>query len=131
MDKKTISRDELKQMMDELKFFTLVDVRNREAYFAEHIPGAITLPLEEIEQKAHNLFFRDEKIIVYGEQDGEGDRKAQEMLISMGFPNILVYERGLADWKEAGLEIETGVGEQTKKVSGTAKEETTERRGSK
>ncbi len=46
-----ISRDEIRRRLDETTLL-LVDVLPREAYAAEHISGAINLPLAEVEHRA-------------------------------------------------------------------------------
>jgi len=46
-----ISRDEIKRRLDDPTLL-LVDVLPHEAYAAEHIPGAINLPLAQVEQRA-------------------------------------------------------------------------------
>lgn len=46
-----ISRDEIKRRLHD-PALTLVDVLPHEAYAAEHIPGAINLPLAEMERRA-------------------------------------------------------------------------------
>jgi len=49
-----ISRDEIKRRLDDPTLL-LVDVLPREAYAAEHIRGAVNLPLAEVEQRAPEL----------------------------------------------------------------------------
>lgn len=46
-----ISRDEIRRRLHD-PALTLVDVLPHEAYAAEHLPGAMNLPLAEVEQRA-------------------------------------------------------------------------------
>jgi rhodanese-related sulfurtransferase len=46
-----ISRDEIRRRLHD-PGLTLIDVLPHEAYAAEHIPGAMNLPLAEVEQRA-------------------------------------------------------------------------------
>ena len=60
-----ISRDELQKSLrgDSL---VLVDVLSAESYAAGHIPGAISLPLEDLEVRASDLLpDRHAEIVVY------------------------------------------------------------------
>ena len=50
-DVREISRDEIKRRLSDPTML-LVDVLAHEAYAAEHITGAMNLPLAEIEQRA-------------------------------------------------------------------------------
>lgn len=60
-----ISRDEIKHRLKD-PTLTVVDVLAREAYAAEHIPGAINLPLAEIEERAPQMLpDRDAEIAAY------------------------------------------------------------------
>ena len=60
-----ISRDEIKRRLDDPTLL-LVDVLPREAYAAEHISGAVNLPLAEVEQRApHVLPDRNADIAAY------------------------------------------------------------------
>jgi rhodanese-related sulfurtransferase len=49
-----ISREEIQQRLHE-PTFTLVDVLPREAYAAGHIPGALSLPVAEIQVRAREV----------------------------------------------------------------------------
>ena len=49
-----VSRDEILRRLDD-PTLTVVDVLPREAYAVEHIPGAVNLPLAEVEQHALEL----------------------------------------------------------------------------
>jgi rhodanese-related sulfurtransferase len=60
-----ISRDEIKRRLND-PTLTVVDVLVREAYAAEHIPGAINIPLAEIEARAPQMLpDRDAEIAAY------------------------------------------------------------------
>jgi len=43
----------------------LVDVLPREEYDAEHITGAISIPLKELDQQSTAILDRDRPVIVY------------------------------------------------------------------
>ena len=58
---KQITRDELIRMLFSATEFKLVDVLPRDHYEKEHIKGAISLPLDEIEEKAGKMLKKDSR----------------------------------------------------------------------
>lgn len=86
---------------------TVLDVRPVEEYRAGHIPGALSVPLAELE----NLFSglpRDQQIVAYC----RGPYcvlavQAVEMLRRRGFKAVRL-EEGVQDWLAMGLTVETG-----------------------
>ncbi len=63
---KTISRQELKNRLDRRENFVLVETLPRAAYEHAHLPGAINLPLDRIEELAPRLLpGKDTEIVVY------------------------------------------------------------------
>ncbi|RJP29583.1 MAG: rhodanese-like domain-containing protein [Candidatus Omnitrophota bacterium] len=102
-----ITRDELKGMIESGVRFKLVDVLVKEHFDDEHIKGAISLPLNELEQKASKLLKRDDLIVVYcASFECQASTKAAEKLMSMGYKNVLDYKGGLKDYKEGGMPLE-------------------------
>lgn len=62
----TISRDELKGKIDRGEAFTLVETLQEVAYQHEHLPGAINLPPDRVQQLAPRLLpDKGAEIIVY------------------------------------------------------------------
>lgn len=104
---KQISRAELMQMTSSGEKFKLVDVLSSESYANEHLKGAISLPLNEIEKKAAKVLKKDDKIVVYcASFDCQASTKAAEKLLALGYKNVLDYKGGLADYKAANLPLE-------------------------
>ncbi|MFA5117242.1 MAG: rhodanese-like domain-containing protein [Candidatus Omnitrophota bacterium] len=102
-----ISRDELLRMMDSKVAFKLVDVLPRESFENEHIKGALSIPLNDIELKAAGLLKKTETIVTYcGSFDCSASTKAAEKLLLMGYQAVLDYKGGLKDYKEANLALE-------------------------
>lgn len=103
---KQLTRDELRKMRDSGKKYILVDVLPRESYEKEHIPGALSIPLAEIEEKAPQLLGKNETIITYcASFDCTASTKAAEKLQALGFKHVLDYKGGLKDYKEGGLTL--------------------------
>jgi len=102
-----ITRDELMKMKSGGERFKLVDVLDAEHYQKEHIKGAISLPVSDIEKKAGKMLKKAEKIITYcAGFDCQASTNAADKLISMGYKNVLDYKGGIKDYKEAGLPLE-------------------------
>ncbi|MFC1755526.1 rhodanese-like domain-containing protein, partial [Thermoproteota archaeon] len=62
---RNISREELLNLYAAKTRFKVVDVLSREHYEKEHIEGAISLPLDEIEEKAKGTLEKNDLIVVY------------------------------------------------------------------
>lgn len=102
-----IGREELKRKMDRGEKFTLVDARSTYSYKEEHMKGAISLPLDEVDEKAEQILGKNDEIIVYCSSfsctaSGDEVRKLRKM----GFKNVRHYAGGIKDWKEADYPTE-------------------------
>ena len=93
---KKITSDEAKKMMETQKVI-VVDVRTLEEYTEGHIPNAISVPLETIENKAESkLKNKDDLILVYC-RSGRRSREAALKLIEKGYTNVIDFG-GIKDW---------------------------------
>jgi rhodanese-related sulfurtransferase len=62
----TISRDDLKGMMDRGEHFTLVETLPATAYHHAHLPGALNLPPDRVPELAPQLLpDKSAEIVVY------------------------------------------------------------------
>ncbi len=59
-----IFRDEVRRLVQE-EMVQLVDVLPREEYEDEHLPGAINIPLKELNRETIARLNRDAPVIVY------------------------------------------------------------------
>lgn len=101
-----IAREELLERVREGSVVVL-DVRPVEEFRAGHIPGAVSLPLDELERKLAELP-RDQDIIAYC----RGPYclfavRAVELLRAQGFI-ARRFEEGIPEWKAAGLPVAVG-----------------------
>ena len=93
---KKITSDEAKKMMETQKVI-VVDVRTLEEYTEGHIPNAISVPLETIENEAEaKLKNKDDLILVYC-RSGRRSREAALKLIEKGYTNVIDFG-GIQDW---------------------------------
>jgi rhodanese-related sulfurtransferase/DNA-binding MarR family transcriptional regulator len=86
---------------------TLLDVRPKEEYQAGHIPGALCVPLEELEERLEGLP-RDQEVVAYC----RGPYcvlavEAVERLKARGFKAHRM-EDGVVEWRTLGLPVEEG-----------------------
>ncbi len=86
---------------------TVLDVRPKEEYIAGHIPGAVSVPLDELEDYLADLP-SDEEIVAYC----RGPYcvlavQAVEVLRAKGFRAVRL-EDGVPDWRRRGFPVETG-----------------------
>ncbi len=108
---RSISMDHLKRMMDSGEPFVLLDVRTNNDYDKEHIKGAKSLPLDEIEESAASIVRPDDVIIVYCDSFVcSASTSAAKLLTREGFTRVRDYKGGLREWKQAGLPTESNYG---------------------
>ncbi|MCP9487584.1 MAG: rhodanese-like domain-containing protein [Gaiellaceae bacterium MAG52_C11] len=82
-------------------------------YFEDaHLPGAINIPHEHVDDLAPELLpDRDAEIIVYcASTTCRNSELAARRLEQLGYSNVAEYVDGKADWIEAGLPVESGAG---------------------
>ena len=92
-----ITAEEAKQIMDNEEGYIILDVRTQEEYDEGHIPGAIVISHEEIEEKAEDVLTdKDQLILVYC-RSGRRSKIAAEALAELGYTNIKEFG-GIIDW---------------------------------
>jgi rhodanese-related sulfurtransferase len=105
---RAIGIEHLKRMMEGGEHFTLLDVRSRGDYDKEHIKGAESLPLDEIENRAQAVLKPEQDIIVYCDSFVcSASTSAAKLLARAGFKKVRDYKGGLREWKQAGLPTES------------------------
>lgn len=84
---KCITLEELKRLMKgQKKSIKIIDVRNREEYDEQHIPGAINIVISQID-KANELFDKSDSIITVCGKGGGRSADAAERIKQLGFKN--------------------------------------------
>ncbi len=103
-DFQRISIDDLQERMSKDEVL-LLDVRPEVEFQAGHLPGAISIPLDELEQRLEELP-SDRLIVAYcrGPYCVFADQ-ALELLSSRGW-NVARLEEGVAEWQFAGNLLE-------------------------
>ncbi len=105
---RSIGMDHLKRMMDSGEAFVLLDVRTRNDFNREHIKGAKSLPLDEIEDSAKSTIRQEDAVIVYCDSFVcTASTSAANILTRIGYKNVRDYKGGLREWKQSGLPTES------------------------
>jgi rhodanese-related sulfurtransferase len=92
---RNVSSEEAKQLIDN-KDVVVLDVRTPEEYQEGHIPNAILIPLQELENKLNELDKKDHYLVVC--RSGNRSAQASEVLTSNSFANIYNMTGGMNNW---------------------------------
>jgi rhodanese-related sulfurtransferase len=89
-----------------------IDARSLDAYLEGHLPGARSLPREQIDEQLDAFREQvppDRPLIIYCSGYGCPDSFVlAERLLAVGYRDVRVYEGGLPEWSNAGLPVERG-----------------------
>lgn len=107
-----LSRDELVAALESDETPTLIEALPNSYYAAEHLPGAINIPHDEIQQRAATLVpKKSQPIVVYcANAQCNNSHMAAQSLRKMGYSAVYEYVEGKEDWKAAGLTLERDEG---------------------
>ncbi len=104
---KFITIEQLLEMMENDEKFKLVEVLHEENFNGGHIPGAINLPLDRLSSLAEKHLKKTDMIVVYcASYACHASTKADNILLDMGYKNVLDFKAGKKGWVDAGLEFE-------------------------
>ena len=86
----------------------LVEALPEKYYRDWHLPGALHLPLDEVESRATTVLpDKDAEVVVYcASATCRNSDAAARRLGLLGYRNVAVYFGGKRDWQDAGLLIE-------------------------
>ncbi|HXW91005.1 MAG TPA: rhodanese-like domain-containing protein [Terriglobales bacterium] len=104
----TISTKDLKAKLDGKQNVTVVETLAPERYREAHIPKALNLPPERIQELAPRLLpNKQAEIITYCTNNQcHASRYAARELAAMGYTNVAHYPEGKQGWMEAGFPVE-------------------------
>ena len=95
---KRISMDEAKTLMEKEEGYILLDVRTKGEYEIGYIPGAINIPLSDIDEKIISFLPDKSQMILVYCRSGNRSREASDKLSKLGYTNILEIG-GINAWK--------------------------------
>ena len=104
----TITREDVQQALETRSTIKIIDVLDERMYDKYHLPGAINVPVDNDFDRKIQSVARDksEPVIVYClDSDCEASAKAARLMESLGYEEVYDYQAGKADWKEAGLPV--------------------------
>jgi rhodanese-related sulfurtransferase len=106
---KTISREELRQKIENGDPFVLVDALSPMSFAHSRLPGSINIPPERVEAAPRVIPDRSSDIVVYC-MNSECDSSVivATRLRALGYTKVWHYADGKQDWIKAGLPLERG-----------------------
>jgi rhodanese-related sulfurtransferase len=80
------------------------------SFAASHLPGAVNMPPEWVDERAARLIpNRATEIVVYcSDSTCDASITVANRLIELGYQNVLHYAEGKRDWVVAGFPLEGG-----------------------
>lgn len=106
---KLISIEELLEMQVNDQDFKLVDVLSEKGFNEGHIPGAINIPIDNLNEGTllEKQITQDDTIIVYcASYACQKSTKAAKRLLEMGYEKTFDFKAGKRGWRRAGLQLE-------------------------
>jgi hydroxyacylglutathione hydrolase len=85
-----------------------LDVRGAGEWEAGHIPGALHIPLGELDQRLEEI--PRNRVVIAHCQTGARAAMAASILRARGFNDVRQFPGGFAEWRAAGLPVESGSG---------------------
>lgn len=92
-----ITSKEAKNLIDNEKDYTILDVRTKEEFDEGHIKDAVLIPLDELKKDAEAKLTDKEKLILVYCRSGVRSREASQTLADMGYTNIKDFG-GIISW---------------------------------
>ena len=108
----SISREDLKSLIDSGRKPTLIEALPKQYYEDEHLPGAINISHDEVQAYASHLIpHKSEVVVVYcASAECKNSHVAAETLRQLGYTQVYEYVEGKKGWREAGLVLEKSGG---------------------
>jgi rhodanese-related sulfurtransferase len=103
-----IDRKELAAKIERGDEFVLIDALAPMSFAHSHLPGAINLPPEWVDERGpRRIPGLDTEVVVYcSSSTCDSSITAANRLAELGYRNVRHYADGKRDWVEAGLPLE-------------------------
>jgi len=92
----------------------LVDARLTRQFEEGHIPGALSIPFEEMASgypaALDTLPIEGPTVVYCDGGDCDASRNVAALLMELGYQNVSIFERGMEEWTRAGYPVESGRG---------------------
>jgi len=103
-----ITLDKLRERISANPALVLVEALPEQYYRHSHLPGAVNIPHDSVDELAPPLLpNKDAEIVVYcanGPCPNSGI--VANRLLALGYTQVADYHEGKAEWVEAGLPVE-------------------------
>ncbi|MGE0266945.1 MAG: rhodanese-like domain-containing protein [Candidatus Omnitrophota bacterium] len=95
--------------------FLFVDTRRPDEYAAGHLPGAVNIPYDELDQRKEEIPL-DKPAVFYCTLSSWRAPYAANLMADEGYDNAYVLDGGASGWNAGGQEIESTNGQDAKIV---------------
>ena len=92
-----VSMNDIEKIMNENENYIILDVRTIEEYNDGHIPSAICIPNETIDENVVNKLSNKEQLILIYCRSGNRSKQATIKLKDLGYLNLIEFG-GIIDW---------------------------------
>ncbi|NOZ49241.1 MAG: rhodanese-like domain-containing protein [Chloroflexi bacterium] len=96
--------DDAKQHLD--AGVLLIDVREPDEFAQARIPGAVLIPMSELNQRADEIS-RDREVIIYCRSGNRSRQVVDAFRQQRGYTNLLNLEGGIIAWYDRGHPVDT------------------------
>ena len=105
-----ITLEGLRAELDSGARVTLVEALSEPYYRKQHLPGAVNIPHDRVDElAATRLPDKDASIVVYcANGPCQNSGIAAQRLMELGYRDVRDYHEGKQEWIEAGLPTESG-----------------------
>lgn len=98
-----ITTADLQQRLQAGEIVVVIDVRSPEEFLGElgHIPGALNMPLEELQAQEWTIqaMAKDHPVALVCRTDRRSSEAAKQF-IELGFSQVMVVKGGMVEWNE-------------------------------
>jgi rhodanese-related sulfurtransferase len=103
-----ITREELQRKLEQGEELVVVDALAPMSYARSHLPGAINLPPDWVDERApRRIPDLGTPIVVYcSDVDCDSSVIVADRLRELGYRDVSHYAEGKSDWIEAGLPLD-------------------------
>ena len=98
---------ELKKLYDQSPDLSLIDVREQDEWDAQHIPGAIHIPKDQLADVIDGRFPDRQHPIYLHCRGGIRSMNAAQSLLDIGYQNVYSVDGGIVDWADAGYPVQS------------------------
>src|SRR5215203_3525738 len=92
-----ITKQQVEELERENNIVKLVDIRTPAEYEKMHVPGALNLPAETIDENTLN-FAANDTIVCICNKGQERSQNAAEIIAGVGFTNVFYLKDGTVGW---------------------------------